>query len=98
LPVYGSVAQSPAAPAPLPSPRPKRPSELDLAASTAPASGPRLTVSQAALLLHVSPQLVRRWIGQGRLHASRVANQWLVQKKDLKLFSVRSSLGRPRNS
>ena len=83
LPASVPVVQSERAP------RPKRPSE-HRGAPVEPVSGQWLTVRQAAALLEVSPQLVRRWISQGRLKCRRVNPRLcLVLRRDLRLFGVR---------
>jgi excisionase family DNA binding protein len=46
-----------------------------------------LTVDQAATLLHVSPQTIRRWIFQGKVRASKIKTgkngRVLINKSDL---------------
>ena len=88
LPVSAPVVQSQRVP------RPKAPSEYR-GAPVEPAVGQWLTVRQASSELDVAPQLVRRWISQGRLKARYVNPRLaMVLRRDLALFTVRSK-GRP---
>lgn len=45
-----------------------------------------LTVEQVAAKLRRNPQLVRRWIREGRLRASRVGPLWVVSADELRRF------------
>lgn len=46
------------------------------------------TVLQAAQVLGVHPETVKRLIRQGDLHAAKVRNTWLIHKNDLASFAA----------
>ncbi len=41
------------------------------------------TLEEAATLLRLHPQTLRRWIRQGKLSAQRVGKQWRLRRQDL---------------
>jgi excisionase family DNA binding protein len=45
-----------------------------------------LTVSQAAAILHVTPDAVRKWIASGKLPATSFGKFYLVAEADLDTF------------
>lgn len=47
-----------------------------------------IKVADAARLLGVSDDTVRRWIDAGRLAASQESGRWLIQGQDLAAFAV----------
>ena len=51
---------------------------------------PRLTIDEAAKRLDRTPEMVRRWIREGRLRGEKFGNPtrgvWLVQERQLERF------------
>lgn len=41
------------------------------------------TLEEAATLLNLRPQTLRRWIRQGKIPAKRVGKQWRLRRQDL---------------
>lgn len=51
----------------------------------------RLTVPEAARRARRNPETVRRWLREGRLPATRVGTQWLIDEWELSVFLGESS-------
>ena len=45
-----------------------------------------LTPDEVAEQLHRNPELVRRWIREGRLRAEKVGRSWAVLERELERF------------
>jgi excisionase family DNA binding protein len=45
-----------------------------------------LTPAKVAERLHRNPELVRRWIREGRLRAEKVGRSWAVLERELERF------------
>ena len=45
-----------------------------------------LTPDRVAERLHRNPELVRRWIREGRLRAEKVGRSWAVPERELERF------------
>jgi len=54
-----------------------------------------LTVSDIADRLKVSPNLVRQWINEGRLRATRPGKEYRVSEEDLQAFTSASEYVAP---
>lgn len=48
-----------------------------------------LTVPEAARRLARNPELVRRWLREGRLRGQKFGRDWLVSERDLDRFRGR---------
>jgi excisionase family DNA binding protein len=54
-----------------------------------------LTVPQAARRLGRNPETVRRWIREGKLHASKVGTQHVIDERDIELLDLGSTVPAP---
>jgi len=58
---------------------------------------PYLTTKEAAKILGVLPRQVTRLIGAGKIKASKIGRDWIINEKDLNDYlDRRRSPGRPR--
>jgi excisionase family DNA binding protein len=49
----------------------------------------RLTVADAAQRLQRNPELIRRWLREGRLHGEQFGREWLIVPSDLERFAAK---------
>ncbi len=49
----------------------------------------RLTVPEAARRLRRNPELVRRWLREGRLRGEQFGREWLIAPSELERFAAK---------
>lgn len=55
-----------------------------------------LTVPQAAQRTGRNPETIRRWIREGKLHASKIGTQHVIEERDLEVFERAEMLPLPK--
>lgn len=55
-----------------------------------------LTANQAADLLGLSPQRVRRMCADGKIQSQKVGRDWIINESELKNVTVYGKAGRPK--